>query len=66
VAIVLAMPLAYYLVNEWLKDFAYKTAIELWVFSLAAVITFAITLLTIAFQAYKVAVSNPVKSLRSE
>ncbi len=62
----IAVPLAYFSMEKWLQNFAYRTALPWWVFVLAAVITFAIALFTVSFQAVKAALANPVKSLRSE
>ncbi|RYY31695.1 MAG: ABC transporter permease, partial [Sphingobacteriaceae bacterium] len=66
VATVIAMPFAYFSMEKWLQNFAYRTPLHWWVFVLAAVVTFAIALFTISFQSLKAAVANPVKSLRSE
>lgn len=66
IAIVIASPLAWWAMNKWLQDFAYRTAIEWWVFALAAVIAVFIALLTISGQAIKAALTNPVKNLRTE
>lgn len=63
---VIAIPLAYYFLNEWLSDFAYKIEITWWMFALAGGIALAIALLTISIQAIKAATANPVKSLRYE
>jgi putative ABC transport system permease protein len=65
-AIIIACPLAWYSMHEWLKEFAYRTRIEWWVFVLAAVVAIIIALVTVSFQAIKAALMNPVKSLRSE
>jgi putative ABC transport system permease protein len=65
-AIVLATPLTWYAMNQWLQDFAYKTDIEWWVFALAGLVAVGIALLTVSFQSVKAAMTNPVKSLRSE
>ncbi len=65
-SVVLASPLAYLLVKEWLKDFAYSTPIEFWVFATAAVSAIIITILTVSFQTMKIAMANPVDSLRTE
>ncbi|WP_373511600.1 ABC transporter permease [Persicitalea sp.] len=65
-AIVIASPLTWYLMNEWLQDFAYKIDIEWWVFALAGGLAVGIALLTVSFQSVKAALMNPVKSLRSE
>ncbi|WP_106791547.1 ABC transporter permease [Aquimarina sp. Aq78] len=66
ISIILASPIAYFLVNEWLKDFAYRTPIDSWVFIVAAISAFVITLATVSFQTIKAASSNPVKNLRAE
>ncbi|RYU93210.1 ABC transporter permease [Emticicia agri] len=66
VAMVVAFPAAYYLMQRWLKDFAYRIDIEWWVFVAAGVFTISIALLTVSFQAIKAATMNPVKSLKSE
>jgi putative ABC transport system permease protein len=65
-AIVIATPLAWWVINTWLQDFAYRIEIEWWVFVLAAVVAIAVALLTISFQSIKAALMDPVKSLRSE
>ena len=65
-AIVIASPIAWYAMNRWLQDFAYRIGIEWWVFALAGGLAVAIALLTVSFQAIKAALMNPVKSLRSE
>jgi len=49
-----------------LQDFAYKTAINWWIFALAASVILIITFITISYQAIKAAIANPIKSLRSE
>jgi putative ABC transport system permease protein len=66
IALVIASPVAYYFMHQWLDNFAYRTAISWWVFVLAGVAAIVITVCTIGFQAIKAAVTNPVKSLRSE
>lgn len=62
----IAMPAAWYLMNSWLEDFAYRTKISWWVFVLAGSIAILIAMLTVSFQAIKAAIANPVKSLRTE
>jgi putative ABC transport system permease protein len=52
--------------NKWLEDFAYKISIDWWVFAVAGLVTVGIALLTVSFQTIKAAISNPVKSLRTE
>lgn len=66
VAVVIACPLAWYLMNGWLEDFAYKISIEWWMFVLAGLLAAGIALLTVSFQSVKAAVANPVTSLRTE
>jgi len=66
IALLLAIPASWYVMNKWLQDFAYRISIQWWVFAVAAFITILIALFTISFQAIKAAVANPVKSLRTE
>ncbi len=66
VAAIIAFPVAWWVMNKWLNDFASRIKIELWVFISAAILTGLIALLTVSFQAIKAAVANPVKSLRTE
>jgi putative ABC transport system permease protein len=66
VAIVIASPIAWYVMNEWLQEFQYRTKISLWMFLAGGGIAVLVALATISFQAIKSAVANPVKSLRSE
>jgi putative ABC transport system permease protein len=62
----IAFPLAWFAMNKWLQDFAYRIAIGWWVFALAGVIALVIAFATVSFQAVKAALANPVESLRSE
>jgi putative ABC transport system permease protein len=66
VAIVIATPLSWWAMNNWLNDFAYHVDISWWVFAIAAVASLLIALITVSFQAIKAAMANPIKSLRSE
>ena len=66
VAFLVASPLAYFFMEKWLADFAYRTDIAWWVFALAGVAAVAVAFLTVSFQSMKAALANPVKSLRSE
>lgn len=63
---ILAVPIAWYIVSEWLSAFPYKTTIYWWVFVLAGVVTLLITLLTVSYQSWKAAIINPVNTLKSE
>ncbi|WP_405519564.1 ABC transporter permease [Spirosoma sp. KNUC1025] len=66
VAILIASPVAWYAMDQWLQDFAYKINLDWWVFALAGILSVGIALLTVSFQSIKAALANPVKSLRSE
>ena len=66
IAVLIAFPLAWWVMNGWLQSFAYRIKISLIVFLIAGFSVLLITLLTIGFQAIKAAIANPVKSLRSE
>jgi putative ABC transport system permease protein len=66
IAAVFAFPVAWYVMNHWLQNFAYRINIAWWVFVVAGIIAFFIAFATISFQAIKAAIANPVKSLRSE
>ena len=66
ISFLIASPVAWYAVNQWLQDFAYRIEVRWWVFPLAGVIAILIALFTISFQAIKAAIANPVKSLRTE
>ena len=63
---IIAFPVAYYFMNEWLKDFAYRIDITLWPFLLSGLIALLIAVLTVSYQSIKAALANPVNSLRSE
>jgi putative ABC transport system permease protein len=65
-AMLIAFPVAWYVMNGWLQDFAYQTKIEWWIFAMAGVVTIGIALLTVSFQSIKSALMNPVKSLKAE
>ncbi|HEX8315369.1 MAG TPA: FtsX-like permease family protein, partial [Flavisolibacter sp.] len=66
ISMVIAIPIALYAINLWLKDFAYRVSIQWWIFPLAGLIAVLIAFITISYQAIKAAVANPVKSLRTE
>ncbi|AXE19635.1 ABC transporter permease [Runella rosea] len=65
-AFVIASPLAYYAMSTWLKDFAFRTDISLWIFVVSGTSALTISLLTVSYQAIKAALMNPVKSLKTE
>jgi putative ABC transport system permease protein len=66
VAFIIASPVAWYIMHNWLNDFAYRINIQWWVFAIAGLLSVAIALATISFLAIKAAVANPVKSLGTE
>jgi len=66
IANIIAWPLAYYFMNKWLQNFAYRINVNWWLFLIAGCIALIIALLTISFQAIKAATANPVESLRYE
>ncbi len=66
IAFVIAVPLAWYAMQLWLNNFAYKTPLSWWIFLLAGAIALFITLLTVSIQSYRAAIKNPVDSIRYE
>jgi len=66
IASVIAFPVAWWMMSKWLQSFAYRINISWWVFALAGLLTIAIALITVSFQAIRAALANPVKSLRTE
>jgi putative ABC transport system permease protein len=66
IAIIIASPIAWYFMQQWLQDFAYRIDVDWWVFALTAFATLLIAFITISFQSLKAALSNPVKSLRND
>ena len=65
-AFLIAIPLSYYSLTQWLNGFAFRTSIELWPFLVAGVLTFAISMITIIFHAFKASHINPVDTLKYE
>ncbi|MCG6913969.1 ABC transporter permease [bacterium BMS3Abin03] len=66
IADIIALPLAYYFINQWLQDFSYKIAPGIWVFILSGIFALLVAVFTVSFQAVKAATTNPVESLRYE
>ena len=66
IAAVIAFPLAWWFMSDWLKDFAYRVDIQWWVFIVAGLLAAAIAFVTVSFQAIKAALMSPVKSLKAE
>ena len=66
IAAIIAIPIAWYAMNRWLENFAYKTTLSWWIFALAGMLALGIALLTVSWQSWKAATRNPVESLRYE
>jgi putative ABC transport system permease protein len=66
IAIVITSPFAWWAMNKWLQDFAYRIDMQWWIFAAAGLVAIIIAFATISFQSIKAALMNPVKSLRSE
>lgn len=66
IALVIASPLSWFIMNKWLQNFAYKTDITWWMFAAAGFVAVIIALATVSFQSIKAAVANPIKSLRPD
>lgn len=66
ISLLIATPIAYYAMSQWIQKFAYRAEISWWIFLVACISALAITLVTVSFQSIKAALSNPTKSLRTE
>jgi len=66
IALVIAVPLSWLAMNQWLKDFAYRIEVQWWMFAMAGVLAIVVAVVTVSFQAIKAAIANPVDSLRDE
>ncbi len=66
IAFIIASPIAWYIMNQWLQDFAYKTDLSIWIFLLSGLITVCFALLSVSWQSWKAATRNPVEALRYE
>ena len=65
-AFIIATPIAWWFMKQWLQDFAYRIDLSWWIFAATGFIALVVALFTLSFQAIKAAISNPVKSLRTE
>jgi putative ABC transport system permease protein len=63
---ILAFPISWWAMHNWLQDYQYRTTIHWWIFAIAGIFSLTIALVTVSFQAIKVAITNPIKSLRTE
>ncbi|HYQ56161.1 MAG TPA: FtsX-like permease family protein, partial [Draconibacterium sp.] len=66
IAFIIAVPIAWYAMQKWLENFAYKTNLSWWIFALAGVLALGIALLTVSWQSWRAATRNPVEALRYE
>lgn len=66
IAVLIATPLAWWVMNQWLNNFAYRIDIDWWIFALAGMLTIGLAFLTVSFQSIKAAFANPIESLKSE
>jgi ABC-type antimicrobial peptide transport system permease subunit len=65
-AFVIATPIAYYFLQDWLTQYEFRTELSWWIFALAGLGVMVIALMTVSYQSIKAALINPVKSLRTE
>ncbi len=66
IAFIIAVPVSWYIMNRWLDNFAYRTAIHWWIFAIAGGITFYIVIITISWNCLQTARKNPVEAIRDE
>jgi putative ABC transport system permease protein len=66
IAFIIACPIAWYAMQQWLQNFAYKTELSWWVFALAGIVAVAVAVLTVSWQSWRAATRNPVEALRYE
>jgi putative ABC transport system permease protein len=66
ISMLISFPVAYYLMNNWLQNYAYRTGVSWWVFALAGALALAIALITVTWQSWRAASRNPVEALRYE
>jgi len=66
IALLIASPIAWWAMNKWLQDFAYRISISWWMFAIAGLVALLVALVTVSVQAVKAAIANPVKNLRTE
>jgi putative ABC transport system permease protein len=63
---IIAWPVAYFFTNRWLQNFAYRINITIWIFILAGISALVITMITVGYQAVKIAIATPIKALKHE
>ena len=65
-AIIVSLPIGWYMMSKWLEDFSYRIEVQWWMLLLAAFLAIGIAILTVGYQSIRAAIVNPVKSLRAE
>jgi ABC-type antimicrobial peptide transport system permease subunit len=66
ISFLIAIPLSYYFMHNWLQNYQYRTELSWWIFLAACIGSLVITILVVSMQAIRAAIANPVKSLRTE
>lgn len=66
ISLIIASPIAWFIMKNWLQGFAYRSSIEWWVFAFAAILAVGITMVTVSIQSVRAAVSNPMESLSTK
>jgi len=66
IAFVIAVPVAWFIMNKWLRNYAYRIELSWWIFAIAGVTALVIALLTVSWQSWRAASRNPVEALRYE
>ncbi len=66
VAVVIAWPFAFFIMNKWLENFAYRTDFSVWPFVISGILTLGIAIITVIWQSYKAATANPIEALKFE
>jgi putative ABC transport system permease protein len=66
IAFLIAVPIAWYIMDKWLQNYAYRTELNWWIFAIAGILSLGIALLTVSWQSWKAATRNPVEALRYE
>jgi putative ABC transport system permease protein len=66
ISFIIAAPIAWWAMNKWLNDFAFRTRISWWMFALSVLLALSVALITVSIQAFRAAIINPVKSLKTE
>jgi putative ABC transport system permease protein len=66
IGLIIAAPLSWYLMNNWLQDFTYRIDIKWWMFALPGILAISVAFVTISLQSLRVALANPVESIRTE